>query len=122
VVIRQGDVFWIDLDDPTGSEPGYRHPHVVIQNDVFNSSRINTVVVCALTANLRRASVPGNVQLDVGEAGLPKPSVVNVSQIFTVDKRHLGERVGTLSAHRVRQIINGVRLLLEPQSVEDEDL
>jgi mRNA-degrading endonuclease toxin of MazEF toxin-antitoxin module len=81
---RQGDVYWIDLGAPSGSGPGYRHPHVVIQNNVFNRSRINTVVVCALTSNLRRAQAPGNVLLEVGEANLPKQSVVNVSQIFTV--------------------------------------
>ena len=67
-MIRQGDVYWIELAEPAGSEPGYRHPHVVIQNDVFNQSRINTVMVCALTSNLKRATVPGNVLLDAGEA------------------------------------------------------
>lgn len=122
MVIRQGDVFWIDLDDPAGSEPAYRHPHVVIQNDVFNQSRIHTVVVCALTSNLRRAGIPGNVQLEAGEAGLPRPSVVNVSQIFTVDKRHLSERIGILTPRRVRQILSGIQLLLEPRSIDEEDL
>lgn len=107
MVINQGDVFWIDLGEPLGSEPGYRHPHVVIQNNVFNRSRINTVVVCALTVNLKRAAAPGNVLLELGEANLPKPSVVNVSQIFTVDKIQLGEKIGTLSAKRVREILKG---------------
>jgi mRNA interferase MazF len=90
MVIDQGDIFWIELGDPLGSEPAYRHPHVVIQNNLFNNlfnhSRINTVVVCALTSNLQRASVPGNILLKPKEANLPKQSVVNVSQIFTVDK------------------------------------
>ena len=81
MVINQGDIFWIDLDELVGSAPGYRHPHVVIQNNVFNSSRINTAVVCALTSNLTRAKAPGNVLLDADEAGLTKQSVVVVSQI-----------------------------------------
>lgn len=119
MVIDQGDVFWIDLGDPSGSEPGYRHPHVVIQNTLFNRSRINTVVVCVLTSNLTRAKAPGNVLLEEGEANLPKQSVVNVSQIFTVDKRSLGEKIGTLSRRRVRQILEGVRLVLEPRDSDE---
>jgi len=117
-VIRQGEIYWIELEDPVESGPGYRHPHVVIQNNVFNWSRINTVVVCALTSNLRRAGVPGNVVLEEGEGGLPKQSVVVVSQVFTVDKRQLTEHIGTLSGRRVRQIVEGVKLVLEPREVE----
>jgi len=117
-VIRQGEIYWIELEDPVGSGPGYRHPHVVIQNNVFNWSRINTVVVCALTSNLRRAEVPGNVVLEEGEGGLPKQSVVVVSQVFTVDKRQLAEYIGTLSGRRVRQVVEGVKLVLEPREVE----
>lgn len=86
MVISQGDVFWVDLGVPSGSELGFRRPHVVIQNNLFNQSRVSTVVICALTSNLKRASAPGNVQLFTGEANLPKPGVVNVSQLFTVDK------------------------------------
>jgi mRNA interferase MazF len=115
MVIQQGDVFWVELEEPTGSEPGYRHPHVVIQNNVFNRSRIRTVVVCALTSNFRRATAPGNVLLESGEANLPRQSVVNISQIFTVDKSQLGENIGTLSARRVRDILHGIRLLTEPR-------
>lgn len=118
MVIKQGDVFWVDLDDPSGSEPGYRHPHVVIQNNLFNRSRINTVVVCALTSNLKRAQAPGNVLLTPREAKLPKQSVVNVSQIFTVDKTQLSEKIGSLSVQRVREILNGLRLLTEPREPE----
>ncbi len=117
MTIRQGDVFWIDLGEPEGSEPGYRHPHVVVQNDVFNSSRINTVVVCALTSNPKRADVPGNVLLKKGEANLKKDSVVNVSQLVTVDKSDLIERIGTLSPIRVKQIVAGLKLLIEPRDV-----
>ena len=117
MVIRQGDIYWVDLQEPIGSEPGYRHPHVVVQNDVFNCSRIHTVVVCALTSNLQRAEAPGNVLLKLGEANLPKQSVVNVSQIFTVDKRQLEEKIGSLSTLRVREILDGIRLVLEPRSL-----
>jgi len=119
MVINQGDVYWIDLGEPSGSGPGYRHPHVVIQNNVFNRSRINTVVVCVLTSNLKRAKAPGNVLLEKGEANLSRQSVVNVSQIFTVDKKDLVERIGTLSRKRVRHILDGISLLLEPRDIEE---
>jgi mRNA interferase MazF len=114
-VIRQGEVFWVDLGGPRGSAPGYRHPHVVVQNNVFNQSPISTVVVCTLTSNLRRAAAPGNVLLRRGEANLPERSVVNVSQIFTVDKAQLVEKIGALSAERVRSILGGMVLVLEPR-------
>jgi mRNA interferase MazF len=102
-------VFWIAPDDSRGPAPSYAHPHVVVQDDVFNHSRITTVVVCALTSNLHRASEPGNVLLDVGEANLPEHSVVVVSQISSVDKARLGERIGALSSARVEQILAGLR-------------
>lgn len=116
-MIQQGDIYWVDLGEPLGSEPRFRHPHVVVQNDLFNCSRIQTVVVCALTSNLRWAEAPGNVLLKPGEANLPKQSVVNVSQIFTVDKRQLEEKIGSLSSLRVRAILDGIRLVLEPRSL-----
>ena len=115
MVIRQGDVFWIDMGEPRGSAPGYRHPHVVVQNNIFNQSRINTAVVCAITSNLARAAAPGNLQLRKGEAGLPKPSVVNVSQVFTVDKSELVDRIGRLSVKRVTDIVEGMKLVNEPR-------
>lgn len=117
MVIRQGDVFWIDLGTPSGSAPGFLHPYVIIQNDVYNRSRLQTVVVCSLTSNLKRAEVPGNVLLDEDEANLPKRSVVNVSQVYTVDKEDLVDRIGTLSAERVQQILDGIYLLLEPRDI-----
>ena len=117
-MISQGDIFWIDFEAPKGSEPGYRHPHVVIQNNVFNKSRINTVVVCALTSNMKRALAPGNVALKKGEANLPKKSVVNISQIFTVNKRDLSEKIGTLSKGRTLQVLQGIKLLTEPRDVD----
>jgi mRNA interferase MazF len=115
VVIRQGDVYWIEFEEPEGSEPGYKHPHVVVQNNLFNHSRINTVLVCPLTSNLKRANSPGNVLLDKRDVNLPKPSVINVSQIFTVDKSQLGDYIGTLSPERLRQVLDGIKLLLEPK-------
>ncbi len=118
MVINQGDVFWVDLGRPSGSGPGYRHPHVVVQNNVFNRSAISTVVVCALTSNLQRAGAPGNVPLVKGEANLSRRSVVNVSQMVTVDKSDLVERIGSLSGERVREVIAGIRLLVEPRDVE----
>lgn len=119
MVINQGDIFWIDLGAPSGAEPGYMHPHVVVQNNLFNQSQINTVVVCALTSNLKRTQAPGNVLLTPGEANLPKQSVVNVSQIYTVDKQDLVEKIGTLSSQRVREILDGIHLLLEPRDVKE---
>ncbi len=118
MVINQGALFWIEFDDPVGSGPGYKHPHVIIQNNVFNASRIRTAVVCALTSNVHRATSPGNVLLEEGEASLPKQSVVVVSQLFTVDKSELGEYIGTLSRKRVQQILEGIDLLLQPRDVD----
>ena len=105
--IHRGDVFWI-AEDP-GEGTAISHPHVVVQDDVFNQSRIATVIVCSLTSNLHRANEPGNVLLDLGEANLPKQSVVVVSQIASVDKTKLGERIGSLSAERVDQVLAGLR-------------
>ena len=117
MVISQGDVFWIYLGVPSGSELGFLRPHVVIQNNLFNQSRIGTVVVCALTSNLKRASAPGNVQLFTGEANLPKPSVVNVSQLFTANKSDLVEKIGKLSLSRMRQVLDGIDIVLQPREV-----
>lgn len=117
MVIKQGDIFWVDLGAPSGSAPGYKHPHVVVQNNIFNQSRMNTVVVCALTSNLKRAGAPGNVLLSMGEANLKRKSVVNISQVVTVDKSDLIEKIGTLSPSRVRQIIDGIELLVEPREL-----
>ena len=113
--ISQGDIYWIELDEPEGSEPGFRHPHVIVQNNLFNRSVIKTVLVCPLTSNLKRAGAPGNVLLDKNESGLPKQSVVNISQIFTVDKSHLDEYVGSLSPKRIAEILQGINLALEPR-------
>ncbi len=117
-MIKQGDVFWVNLSAPSGSGPGYRHPHVVVQNTVFNRSRIHTVVVCTITSNLQRAASPGNVLLSKGEANLPKQSVVNVTQLFTVDKDDLDEKVGKLSPQRLQDVLAGIQLVLQPRDIE----
>ena len=117
MVIEQGEIYWVDLGQPSGSKPGYRHPHIVIQNNLFNTSNINTVVICALTSNIKRAQAPGNVLLSKGEANLPKKSVVNISQIYTVNKSDLTEKIGKVSAKRFNEILEGIKLLTEPREV-----
>ncbi len=115
MVIRQGDVLWLDLDRPLGSEPGFRRPVVVVQNNFFNRSRIHTVVVCVITSNLKRARAPGKVLLEAGEADLSKPSVVNVSQVYTVDREVLGEPLGSLEPDRLEQVLEGLWKVVEPR-------
>ncbi len=105
----------MNLPEPYGSSPGYRNPHVIIQNDAFNASRISTAVACAITSNLKLSAAPGNVSLGKGEANLPKRSVVNISQIITSDKCQLGDKIGTLSFKRFEEVLSGLRLVLEPQ-------
>ena len=111
--IRQGQVYWLDFGTSAGSAPAERHPCVVVQNDVFNRSTIATSVVCLITSNLGRANAPGNVLLKKGEAKLPKASVVNVSQILTVDKAELVECIGTLSDTAAGAIRDGLHLLFD---------
>ena len=117
MVIRQGELYWLDMGEPMGSALGYRRPFVVIQNDLFNRSPISTVVVCALTADLRRAEAPGNVLLHSREAGLPRQSVVNVTEIYTVDKQELTDRIGNLADQRVLGILEGIHSVLQPREV-----
>lgn len=108
-MIDRGDIYWVRDESEHGSVPPIAHPHVVVSDDVFNHSRIASVVVCGLTTNLRRADEPGNVRLDPGEGDLDKPSVVVVSQISSISKVTLGARIGRLSAARVEQILDGLR-------------
>jgi mRNA interferase MazF len=111
--IRQGQVYWLDFGPASGSAPAERHPCVVVQNDVFNRSAIRTTVVCLITSNLSRASAPGNVLLKKGDGGLPKPSVINVSQVATVDKAELTEYAGRLGGAAADAVSEGLRLIFE---------
>lgn len=119
--INQGDIFWFDAGEPRGSSPAYSRPVVVIQNNIFNRSPLGTVLACALTTNLRRAKAPGNVLLNENEADLPKQSVVVISQVLTIDKSELIDKIGFLSKERIDEILEGIRLITEPREV-DEDL
>jgi len=118
-LISQGDVFWVDFDIPDGSGPGYRRPCVVIQNNLFNISKINTVIVCIITSNMILAKSPGNVLLKKGEGGLPKDSLVNVSQVMTLDKSDLGEKMGALGKVRIKEIVAGVELFIKPREISE---
>jgi len=118
MVMHQGDIFWINFGRPSGSSPAFKRPCLVMQNNLFNRSRINTVVVCAITSNLDRATAPGNVLLFKKEANLPKKSVVNVSQIYTVDKLDLDDKIGTLSSERMKEVLEGLHLLLDPKDID----
>jgi mRNA interferase MazF len=108
-LIHRGDIYWIELGLEHGAVPVLAHPHVVLQDDVFNFSRVASVVVCALTSNLERAQEPGNLLLDVGEGDLPKQSVVVVSQVSAVEKARLGPYIGSLSRERIEQVLGGLR-------------
>ena len=111
--IKQGDVYWINLPEPKESEPGLRRPCVVVQNNTFNRSKIKTTVVCILTTNLRLAKAPGNVALEEKEANLPRKSVVNISQILTVNKSDLlpKEKIGRLSQPKIDLVLKGLTLI-----------
>ena len=111
--IRQGQVYWIDFGPSAGSAPADRHPCVVVQNDVFNRSAIATTVVCLITSNLTRANAPGNVLLKKGEANLAKASVVNISQVVTLDKTELIECSGALTGVSTAAVRDGLHLLFE---------
>jgi len=112
VVIAQGDVCWADLPDPVGSEPGFRRPVLVVQGDAFNRSRMATVVCVPLTSNLKWAEAPGNVHLPARSTGLAKDSVANVSQIVTLDRGLLTERVGRVSKKQLELVFTGLDLVM----------
>jgi mRNA interferase MazF len=112
VVITQGDVWWADLAVPSGSEPGFRRPVLVVQGDSFNRSALRTVVAVPLTSNLRWSQAPGNVRLTARATGLPRDSVANVSQVVTLDKADLTERVGKLSAAKLDLVLAGIDVVL----------
>ncbi len=108
--MRQGEVYWLRFSGQ-GSEPTGRRPGVVIQHDRFNRSAIQTTIVAAVTSNLNMAGVPGNVRLKKGEANLPRASVVNVTQIRTIDRDRLNQPIGALSPRRIRQVLGGLSLV-----------
>jgi len=119
VVIRQGEVYWLHFGAIQDSAPAGRRPALVVQHDRFNRSAISTTVVVAITSNLRLGAMPGNIRLRGGEGGLPRASVVNVSQIRTVDRTRLADRVGVLGASRVRDVLKGLTLLLGTDEAAD---
>lgn len=112
MLIKRGEIWWADLPEPIGSEPGYARPVIVIQTDAFNRSQIDTVIVVAFTTNLKLARAPGNVELSAKKTGLTKDSVANVSQVLTLDKIFLKKKVKTLDAENFLKIEEGLRLVL----------
>ena len=112
MVIRRGEIWWTDLPDPIASGPGYRRPVLVVQDDQFNNSMISTIVVAVITTNLNIARAKGNVLIGPKNSGLPKESVINVSQLFTIDKSLFLEYVETLSDSKMLHVDEGLRLVL----------
>ena len=110
--MRRGEVWWASLPNPVGSEPGLRRPAVVVQSNPFNESRINTVVVATITSNLALAAAPGNIRVAKSDSGLPQPSVINVSQLLTLDRSLLTERVKLLPPLVIQNLNDGLRLVL----------
>ena len=110
--LKRGEVWWADLPAPRGSEPGHPRPVLVVQSNRFNDSEIQTVLVAAITTNLRLAGAPGNVRVKPSDSGLPKPSVVNVSQVLTVSRQFLAKRAGMLPAGAMNHVADGLRLVL----------
>lgn len=111
-MVNRADVVWVDFGKPKGSEPGFIRPALVVSSDRFNRSRIATVIVAPITSNITLAQAPGNVALKTGDADLPKPSVVNVSQLHVVDRSRLSSTIGTLPTHLMKSVDSGIRLVL----------
>lgn len=112
MVIKRGEIWWAELPEPQGSGPGYKRPLVIIQANEFNESKINTVIAAVITTNLRLAAAPGNIMLSKKKSKLPKESVINVSQIITIDKSFLTEKVNSLPMAVMLQVEEGMRLVL----------
>ena len=110
--MRRGEIWWASLPAPTKSRPGFRRPVLVVQSDAFNKSRIRTVIVAVITSNMRLRSAPGNIMLTPQQSGLPKQSVVNLSQIVTLDKSFLSEHVGQLQKSLMGRVDDGLRLVM----------
>ena len=110
--MQRGEIWWASLREPSGSEPGFRRPVLIVQDDAFNRSRIQTVIAIAITTNLELAKAPGNVLLPKKVTSLPRESVANVSQLITIDKSFLSERVGSLPLDLLEQVDAGLRMIL----------
>lgn len=115
MVIRNGSIYWIDFSPGKGSEPRGRRPGLVIQNDALNDSNLNTVIVMAITTTLKYGELPGNVTLKKGEANMPKACVINATQVKSVDKVSIKEKIGTLSREKMAEVINGMKLIMSIQ-------
>lgn len=113
MVIRRGDIFWVDFSPGKGSEPLGRRPGLVIQCDALNDSKLNTVVMVAITSNLKFAELPGNVSLRKGEANMPKSCVINVTQLKSVDKSSLVEKIGSLPDKKMEEVFAGLKLVMD---------
>ena len=112
MVIRKGSVYWIDFSPAKGSEPRGGRPGLVVQNDVLNDSKLNAVIVLAITSTMKYGELPGNVVLKKGEANLPKRCVVNVTQIKSIDKRSISEKIGMVSEKRMTEVYEGMKLVM----------
>ena len=112
MVIRKGSIYWVDFSPGKGSEPSGRRPGLVIQNDILNDSNLNTVIMLALTSTMKFGELPGNVVLRKGEANIPKKCVINVTQIKSVDKQSIKEKIGTLSKKRMEEVDAGLKLIM----------
>jgi len=111
MVMKRGEIWWAALPEPTGSEPGFKRPVLIVQADEFNRSHISTVIAAAITSNIKLADAPGNVSLSKREVGLNRGSVINVSQIVTLDKSFLTKRAGRLTEKKMREVEDGLRLV-----------
>ena len=112
MVIRKGSIYWVDFSPGKGSEPIGRRPGLVIQNDILNDSNLNTVIMLAITSTMKFGELPGNVVLKKGEANVPKKCVINVTQIESVDKKSIKEKIGTLTKKRVDEVNKGLKLVM----------
>ncbi len=115
MVMKRGEIWWAELPEPVGSEPGYKRPLLIVQANEFNKSKINTIIAVVITTNLHLAGAPGNVLLSAKQSKLPKESVINISQIITIDKSFLTEKVHTISNKIVAIVEEGMKLVLRLQ-------
>jgi len=112
VVVKRGEIWWVTMDEPRGSEPGYRRPVVVISSNEFNKSQIQTIIVAVITSNLHLAGAPGNIKLSINNSGLKRESVINISQLLTLDKSFITEKIGQLDNNLIHKLNSGIKLVL----------